>query len=274
MAISANAITLYVYSTTAPFIWSWNSSDGVDYNQGTWPGTLQFTEKETVQGIEFWKYSFPESVTKISFQFNDGAATDTKKTADINGVTNDRYYTWDGGSEYEDITEQITGQEDPDAEITSVTLTGNHNGWGDGDPFTAVEAGKVYTITQDMTGVTVEEGLWKFKFRPNGYWVGYPNVTLDEAPAWLTEATSDGNFQIDLDEGTTERVFTFIATWGGGKKAEENWTFKATAGASGINTLKTVINSKDAPIYNLQGQRVDGNYRGIAIQNGRKVVVK
>jgi hypothetical protein len=43
--------------------------------------------------------------------------------------------------------------------------------------------------------------------------------------------------------------------------------------SSGIESVKVLI-QKSAPIYNLQGQRISGNYRGIAIQNGRKVVVK
>ena len=30
----------------------------------------------------------------------------------------------------------------------------------------------------------------------------------------------------------------------------------------------------NAPIYNLAGQRVDANYKGVVIQNGKKFVVK
>jgi len=80
---------------------------------------------------------------------------------------------------------------------------------------------------------------------------------------------------IDLENtALTDKNFTFIATWNGGKKADKNWTFTATNDATGIATIKALNTVSNAPIYNLQGQRVDGNYRGIAIQNGRKVVVK
>ena len=43
--------------------------------------------------------------------------------------------------------------------------------------------------------------------------------------------------------------------------------------ATGINTV-SLKSAKTAPIYNLQGQRIDQNYRGIAIMDGKKVVMK
>ena len=42
---------------------------------------------------------------------------------------------------------------------------------------------------------------------------------------------------------------------------------------TGIETIKAAQNS-DAPIYNLAGQKVSKAYKGIAIQNGKKFVVK
>ena len=41
-----------------------------------------------------------------------------------------------------------------------------------------------------------------------------------------------------------------------------------------IEAVKTVANKVNAPMYNLAGQQVDNNFKGIAIQNGRKVIVK
>ena len=42
---------------------------------------------------------------------------------------------------------------------------------------------------------------------------------------------------------------------------------------TGIQNL-TIGNDADAPIYNLKGERVDQNYRGVVIQNGHKKVQK
>jgi hypothetical protein len=44
-------------------------------------------------------------------------------------------------------------------------------------------------------------------------------------------------------------------------------------GETAIKTVKAAQNS-DAPIYNLAGQKVSKAYKGIAIQNGKKFVVK
>lgn len=42
--------------------------------------------------------------------------------------------------------------------------------------------------------------------------------------------------------------------------------------ATGIKSVKTV--QTDAPLYNLSGQRVGSNYKGVVIQNGRKLIKK
>ena len=290
LAMAAQAqIHIRVQCDTAPFIWSWGAADGQDYNVGEWPGTNQFTEKwtDTETGDVFWEWTFPEGAYPISFLFNNGGVDAegqpiaVKQTGDINGVKTDRYFilAWDDGTgevSLEDITEEYI--EVPDAEVNTVSLLGNHCGadWkGDPQWFDVVEAGKKFQITVNTAEYSISENLWEFKFRPNGQdWVGYWDTTnMDDYPTWLGE--NGGNFQIDLEsESITDPSFTFTATWGGGKEAGKNWTFQAVNGTAGINTLMAIKEKSNTPIYNLQGQRVDGNYRGIAIQNGRKVVVK
>ena len=44
--------------------------------------------------------------------------------------------------------------------------------------------------------------------------------------------------------------------------------------ATGIQAIKTLKTSNNAAVYNLAGQKVSNNFKGIAIQNGRKVVIK
>lgn len=43
---------------------------------------------------------------------------------------------------------------------------------------------------------------------------------------------------------------------------------------TGISKITTTTNVADAPMFNLAGQRVDSNYKGVVIQNGKKVVRK
>lgn len=43
---------------------------------------------------------------------------------------------------------------------------------------------------------------------------------------------------------------------------------------TGISKITTTTNTADAPMYNLAGQRADSNYKGMVIQNGKKVMKK
>ncbi len=162
---SQAAITVYVQAEKAPYIWAWGNSGNI-FSEA-WPGP-QLTEKKTVKNsvtgedTEFWYYTFDESITTVNILFNNGgegdAHVDVKQTKDINGITTDRYFTYDGESGWTDITEQFGG-EIPDAEVTSLLLVGNNNNWGNegGEPivFDVVEAGKKFHATIDLIAPVV-----------------------------------------------------------------------------------------------------------------------
>ena len=204
--------------------------------EGSWPGTYQLTEQweDPNSGDKFWKWTF-EGVTTISFLFNNGDATDTKQTGNVENVTSDRYFilNWDDGSGYaslEDVTENYIVI--PDAEVNSLGISGNHNGWGlsDGSEFTLV-GGKTFTATIDLTGYDIPNDIWEFKLRPNlSGWVGYYEVTIDgNIPSWLSD--NYGNFMVDLTQ--TGRIFNITATWAGGKNITQGWRMKITTSNSG-----------------------------------------
>ena len=218
-------VTVYVQAETAPFLYAW---DGQGSLNGEWPGT-QMTESAVVKETTFWKKTFDTSGFNIIF--NTGKE-DTKQTPDINGITSDRYFTFNAtDGTYVDVTEQYG--ELPDASVTSLKLAGDHNGWN-GEDFTEVTAGVEYTTTVDLTNQIVEEGTedegkWRFKFVVNGeIWFGFSNVTFDGGqPTWIKQAESYDNFEVNLnDETLTSKIFTITATWGGGKYADKNWTVK------------------------------------------------
>ena len=266
MAVAAHAdITIYVKADVAPYLYVWNGADN-----GSWPGT-QMTETAVVKGTTFWKQTFSSTGFNIIFNNNSGG-----QTKDITGIISDRYFTYDGNSTFTDVTEDYGGVI-PDATITSLQLAGNHTTpvWGEGaQSFTPVVDGTSYTITVDLSDVTVEDNIWIFKLIANGgTWFGYSNVTLD-APSYVVQSTRDSsdNFELDL-EATPERKFTFTATWGGGKQAGENWSLKIETVSTGIAPVVAVPAEKVIR-YDLSGRRVDNNFRGVVIQNGKKVLVK
>ncbi len=213
-------VTVYVKAETAPFLYAWDGQ-GSALN-GEWPGT-QMTESAVVKETTFWKKTFATS--GINIIFNNGS--DTPKTPDINGITSDRYFTYNAtDGTYVDVTEQYG--ELPDASVTSLKLAGDHNSWN-GEDFTEVTAGVEYTTTVDLTGQTYDDGKWLFKFIVNGgIWFGFSSVTFDGGqPTWIKQAESNDNFEVNLnDETLTSKIFTITATWGGGKYADKNWTVK------------------------------------------------
>lgn len=273
------AITVYVKADAAPYLWAWTSNGNIF---SAWPGE-QLTQKKTVQDTDFWFYTFEEDVKNVNVIFNDGGIgathSNVKQTGNITGITSDRYFTYDGTTNYTDVTTEYGG-EIPDAEVTSMTLSGNNNNWGNTE-FNVLTAGSKFQLVIDLTGVTIEEDFWIFKVRPNGQdWVGYAQVTanevtLDDPNNLIEDDSSSGqhNFGVELD-ASTGRIFTITATWGGGKAADKNWTIKIEKGnTTGINNVKTdAANSKVGPVYNLNGQRVSGSSRGVMIQNGKKVL--
>lgn len=265
LAVNAADVTVYVKADVAPYLYAWNG--GVD--NGTWPGT-QMSETATVQGTTFWKKTFSPT-GPFNIIFNDGAGNQTK---DITGIASDHYFTYDGAKGFEDITEQYT--EVPDAEILSVTLAGPFNGWNNMEtPFTEVTKNAKYTYEWDITAV--EDPTFKVVVN-GGDWLGYwdfgdAQERLLAPVGWVAEGADSGNMMFDVTAmgGVTKVLFT--ATWVVGKKAGENWTLKIEQATSGVDAIRTNA-EKGGQRYNLAGQRVGNDFRGIAVQNGRKVIVK
>ena len=265
LAVNAADVTIYVKADVAPYLYAWNG--GVD--NGGWPGT-QMSETATVQGTTFWKKTFSPT-GPFNIIFNDGAGNQTK---DITGIASDHYFTYDGAKGFEDITEQYT--EVPDAEILSVTLAGPFNGWNNMEtPFTEVTKNAKYTYEWDITAV--EDPTFKVVVN-GGDWLGYwdfgdAQERLLAPVGWVAEGADSGNMMFDVTAmgGVTKVLFT--ATWVVGKKAGENWTLKIEQATSGVDAIRTNA-EKSGVRYNMAGQRVNDSYRGVVIQNGRKMLAK
>ncbi len=257
---SQAAITVYVQAEEAPYIWAWGGSGNIF--SVAWPGP-QLTEKKTVtntttgEPTEFWYYTFDESITLVNILFNNGGEgpthLDVKQTKDINGITTDRYFTYDGASGWTDITEQFGG-EIPDAEVQSLILVGNHNEWSGENPYTfdVIESGKTFkgTITIDLTGMEITDNLWQFKIRPNAQgWVGYyENVTIN-APEWCYESMADGNFEVDLEADAVVAngpKFKIDAEWAGGKDYEWGWTVSVALATGDTPKVRGDVNGDGA----------------------------
>lgn len=99
------------------------------------------------------------------------------------------------------------------------------------------------------------------------------------SPVWSVEAQADGTFIIK--NVTTNKYVQFSQQYGSyGSYADEKGLLPYLFVKSDANSVKDVTTvakkalDKNAPMYNLAGQRVGASYKGIVLQNGNKYIVK
>lgn len=97
------------------------------------------------------------------------------------------------------------------------------------------------------------------------------NRDTETAFAKIALEPSEKNFV----EGTVPadgKVYVWTDNNNGIYAISVGYTFEQLAGTSGINSVKTA--AENSAIYNLAGQQVDKNYKGVVIQNGKKMIQK
>ena len=256
-----NKTTVYVEATTAPYLYAWNGAGALN---GDWPGTLM-TQTATVGGKTWWTETFTVNGA-INIIFNNGKSGDSNKTADITGVSGEGFFTYNGTSGYTDVTNQYRSFDTPPACVTflegklHVYFRGNKdydqpNAWvwgADEKNFctnTTWPGDRLKKVGDDGNG----HAIW--------LWDG---GTLNEDDMPTGVLFSNGNSGSPQSDD-----FTFV-----------NGGYYDINGQIGIATGIPTVTTKsqqpraNSPVYNLAGQRVRPSYKGIVIQNGKKIAVK
>lgn len=100
--------------------------------------------------------------------------------------------------------------------------------------------------------------------------------TSAEPVAWNVEAQADGTFKIEMNGYTMQWGQGTYTSFGVYTEMQENavlpYLYVLDNTASGINAPTVNVIDENAPIYNLAGQRVSKDAKGILIQNGRKFI--
>ena len=115
-------ITIYVTATTAPYLYVWDN-DIYQYN-GAWPGKLM-TATTTVDDVVYYYQTF-QQVSSINIIFNNGHGG---QTADITGITEDAWFSYDGNHGYQRLeAPSAVGvlQYAANQPLKVFTLTGRH----------------------------------------------------------------------------------------------------------------------------------------------------
>lgn len=282
----AKDFNVYVKCDEAPYIYSWNSA-GQPTN-GVWPGT-QLTTTAEVDGETFWVRSF--STSPVNIIINNGGAKTTNdegetvatgegmvQTANIEGLTHDSYFTFDPTN--------------PDKETNWTDITANY--------FTPEP------IQLPACAKPIENHVYcyfqgnKDYDQPRAWaWLGEKDFCGEWPGAKMTRVGDDGNGHlvwiwdggdfVDLFDTYTPDPSLFPANilfnnpGTGTKTADfkfENGGYYDATGLLGNVNVPTAINSvpfvtvPTQQTYNLSGQRVTNNYRGIVISNGKKLILR
>ena len=218
---------------------SWNPEDAS--NDMTLEGDLYTLVKTDVTLEKGTSYEFKvvkDHAWTVAYPSNN--YTFTVEETGIYTVT----ITFNAETQEINVTTVKTGEAGPVEHTYSVMGTLGGDSWTVDNDMTKGEDG-IYTITFD----DVAAGNYEFKVRVDHDWsVAYPG----------------SNYQLTVDQDGSKVVITFN---------EETKEVNATVTApTGIANIKA--EAAQGKLYNVAGQKVSANYKGIVIVNGKKVLMK
>lgn len=228
--IEGDPCTVYVVADAAPYLYAWNSEYELN---GAWPGK-QMTETEVVDGQKFYKTTF-NSEGSYNIIFNDGNGN---QTPNIEGLTGDNYFTYNGTSGYAVYGEEIATETVVYVEAAQAPYLYAWDGSGD--------------LNGGWPGTKMTETV-------NAYGKDWWVARFDKAPINIIFNDGNGNQTSDINGISGHCFFTYDG---------------ATEYATSIRTVTTQQPAPTTQLYNLAGQRVSPSYKGIVIQNGKKMIQK
>ena len=132
------------------------------------------------------------------------------------------------------------------------------------------------TIDPDEEGILAEydNGLTGKRRKVYGSFIGtyHAQTTVPENGLFLSDNKfwySTGNTKMKAFRAYFTFVDVLTSVEESGAKVNMNMV---VGDATGINTVDHTARNNDGKVYNLQGQRVGKNFKGIVIENGRKVL--
>lgn len=262
--------TIILAGATAIFGKSWDA-EASENMMTTTDGVHYTMQKSNITLEALVKYEFK---IVIDGQWNGNAGEGKFGSKDIEGkdypnieisVAENGVYTINFSVDIEAKTFEVQTTKTGDAEIAEKTWTIAGQAAILGSDWDKDDESNNMTDMQDGTfqlvkkAVTVDAGSYTYKVLANHSWdqnYGDPN-----------SGDKDGNAILEIEAaGTYDITFVF------NPESKELYA-TADAASTGINTIK-LSDADSAVMFNLQGQRVTSSFRGIAIKNGRKMIVK
>ncbi len=130
-----------------------------------------------------------------------------------------------------------------------------------------------FYVEEAEGGYTMKDPYGRYMYRKGTYTNFNVHATPSDAYVWTIEPQSDGTFKIALDGYYIQYTTKFNCF----SEAQENGVMPCLFELTGTTTGITTINSdkvNDGKKYNLNGQRVSDDFKGVYIMNGKKYLSK
>ena len=211
----------------------------------------------------------PSASGTIYISWNDAPTLSNKTTEEMtNTGTSNNLATWDGG-----FSIMIMRSDKGMSSGSNITIDGTEyksiklsNG---AKNLLTLPSGKVAKGITFYSYVNNEDEGWE-----NSYWKEIAGTT-NEASTMTSckDGASPDKREFTFPEGTQLNKITFTNS---GKQLCYVIKIDIIDGSetTGIQTVKSETIDVNAPAYNLAGQKVDKSYKGVVIQNGKKMIQK
>lgn len=132
-----------------------------------------------------------------------------------------------------------------------------------------------FVFAEFEDGYSIQDCYGRYLYMDNEH----ASFQLGKEPvAWELEASDNGTFSLTNNGKFIQFGDGTYTTFGAyAKKMDKTvlpMLFQMVEGATGINNIQTTTAVKNNVMYNIAGQRVNKDYKGLVIVNGKKMMVK
>lgn len=132
-----------------------------------------------------------------------------------------------------------------------------------------------FVFAEFEDGYSIQDCYGRYLYMDNEH----ASFQLGKEPvAWELEASDNGTFSLTNNGKFIQFGDGTYTTFGAyAKKMDKTvlpMLFKMVEGTTGINNIQTTTAVKNNVMYNIAGQRVNKDYKGLVIMNGKKMMVK
>lgn len=292
-------------------VWAWDANNNNTNYTGNWPGAQATWLANLPNGNKLWKWEAEPSATPTHILFNDGQKDNTKKTGDF-AFTNGGYYTPSGlfAITYSPINAEsvnkITLRDFTANQFATLclpydvatseleTLGGKfykYSSETDGVLYfseaSSLQAWNPYVYIASETGKNLNSLTSKTAVSGSPLSVAHGNFTFVGTSTDKTLISNDNTTYYGYKK--TDGTFVKVGTTNGAKIGAWKCYFTTPTAkavkakrsvfegvATGIETVKTLINHSSNDIYTIDGKKVTGNKlpKGLYIYNGKKLIIR